>query len=229
MKKKEYLKQFKLILFIKVMKHNIVSILTFTFAFITLGIIYLNAFVKTTYQSSGRLDNQKALYPTLVNTMRTAFLSDFVINQVETNLIEQSVLHGNGNAITKVELQNGLIVPTSSDSAYITISFRSQDKKIVKPTLEVIFDVAIEYIANQTNHSDFNKLKVFDEPSEPVDISNNKQKILIFGFLGLTLSYCISFIVDYKYDLVYEINDVIDLNTNVLELNYTERKQEKNE
>ncbi len=201
-------------------------IIVFTLLVLGIGTI---GFTKITYKSSAQLINGQVLTNSSVNTFKIAFKSNLIINRIEENLSNNGIYHKNGSKITADEITEGLEITSSNNSTYIYINFTGTDKSILKDTLNASLTEIINYFTKEDNKAQFYGLKIFNEPSEPVDISNNKQKILIFGFLGLTLSYCISFIVDYKYDLVYEINDVIDLNTNVLELNYTERKQEKNE
>ena len=205
---------------------HIYFIVIFTLLIFGIGIV---GFSKSTYQSSAQLINGQVLTKTSVNTFKIAFKSNLIINRIEDNLSTNGIHHKSGSKITANEITQGLEIISNNNSTYIYVNFTGTDKSILKDTLNASLNEIINYLTKEDNKAQFYGLKIFNEPSNPVDISNNKQKILIFGFLGLTLSYCISFVVDYKYDLVYDITDVIDLNTNVLELNYIERKKGKNE
>lgn len=229
MEKKQYYKRFEFVTFFKVLKRNLISILVFDFVFCLFGFVYLNFFTPTIYQTSSQLDNKRTITPALLNVISASLKSDDVLDEVILKLQSQDIYQGSYYTITKNEIKDNLILPQSTNSAYLVISYRGKHKEFLKDTLFTILDIGINYIQAQTNQTELNELKIFDEPTEPVDISNNKQKLIIFGLTGLVLSYGVSFIVDYKYDLVYDIGDIKDLDTNVLELNYTERKKEKHE
>lgn len=226
---KEYDKTITFFTLFKVLKHNLVSILCFTITFLLCSTIALTSFVPRKYRTTGQLTNKSNIITTVLSTLTDTFKSDIVLDNVIVKLNEENIKHNNGKAITKDEISSGISLPASNTSSFVTISFTNYDKSTIQTILNVTFDCVINYLKNEAKRSEFSELNISKEASTPVDISNTKQKIIVFTIIAFAVAYLLSFFVDIKYDLVYDANDVRDLNTNVLELNYIERKKGKNE
>lgn len=173
--------------------------------------------------------NKSNIITTVLSTLTDAFKSDIVLDTVIVKLNEDNIKHNNGKAITKNEILSGISLPASNNSSFVTVYFTNYDRNTIQTILNTTFDCVIDYLRNQVKKSEFADLNVSKKASIPVDISNTKQKIIVFTIIAFTVAYLLSFFIDIKYDLVYDMSDIMDLNTNVLDLNYMERKKKKNE
>lgn len=229
LEKKHYEKTITLSFLIKCLKRNILAILSFTLVFFCCTYTSLNFLTPKKYQVNGQLTNRNNITTTVLNTLTDTFKNETVLEKVVVSLTDNGIMHSNNTNITKSEILSGLSIPTSNNSFYITITYTNTDKTIIKDVLTETFNFVIDYLKNEAKRVEFSDLKVSKEVSDAVDISKTKQNVIVFTSCAFLLAYFISLCVDYKYDLVYDIDDVKDLNTNVLELNYTERKKEKYE
>lgn len=228
MEKIQYSKSMGVKGIIRSIRRNIVSIVLFIIVFFTSGFIALNAITPKKYQSTGQLSNGMTIASTILNTLSDGFKSDSFTEITLEKLNGENIIHKNGGFITKNELLDGITIPNVNNSLYINISFANSDNTIVKKTLNVMLESIIEYF-KQENRNEFTKLQIAKSASDPQDISSFKSKLIILLFTSILISSFVPTIIDYKNDLVYEIDDIKELGINVLELNYDGKEKNKHE
>jgi len=209
---------------IKSLKRNILSILCFSLIFLGCGTFYDLQIKGRTYKTSAQIFNKTAITTTNLNTFTISFKSDLVVNRTVEKLNEDKIYHKNGSPFSFKDIYDNVVIPTSNNSTYITISLVGKEKNNLKDVLSTYLNVAIDYLKNETGKIEFSNMSVFNNPSDPIDVSHFKQNMIIYILVGFCISYLTSLFIDYKYDLVYDQNDIKNLSTNVLELNYTENK-----
>ena len=225
MKKQEYKKSVTVLWLFKTLKRNILAIISFTIIFFGCSYVALSSFVPKKYQTSAQLANKISISSTLLNTLNDAFKSDIVIERTINSLAENNITHSNGKNITKNDIISNYSLPSTNISSFVTVTFYGTDKTIMEKSLNTLLEKVIDYLQNDIKKSDYADLKIAKAATTPIDISKTKQKLAIFTLIAFVLAFTVSAIVDYRYDLVYDIDDVKDLNTNTMELNYTERKK----
>lgn len=208
MKNEKYEKKITLISLFQSLKRNLMSIVTFTVFFALLGFTCFKVASPQKYQTTGQLNNKFSITTTVLNTLRDTLKSDLILYRVEEQLESDGIKHKDGSVITQKELSSGLIIPSSNNSFYISISLRGTDKTTLKTSLETIFDVTINYFKTELKRGEFTELRVTKSASNPIDVSNIKLKTACFGFIGFLAAFAISYLFDYKRDLVAEVEDI---------------------
>ena len=209
------------------LKKNFISILCFSITCFLMSSFALAKFTTNRYVTTGQVTNKFNITTTVFSTIRDVFKSDIVVNRTVNKLAENNVIHANSDKITKNEVANGISFPNNNNSFCLTISFYGKDKTTICATLNTMIEVAIDYFKNDLKRGEFTNLVLSREASSVSDASNKKMKAISFTLCAAVVSYMISFMIDYKYDFIYCSNDIKDLNTNVFELNYDERKKNK--
>lgn len=210
---------------ISVLKRNIKAIVGFSASFTLISAVFFLYLSPHKYKATSQVYNKTLITTTTLNTLRDAFYSDTILDDTIEYLSDYSI----GKSISKAEIVNGLSIPNSNTSSYLTITYTSSERNTTTLVLKTLLDKVVDYLKVETKRSEFVGLEVSKYPETAIDISNSKQKVILTACIIFVLSYLISFYIDLQYDLVYDIDDIKSLNTNVIELNYSERKKEKHE
>ena len=222
---KQFEKKFTIISILDSIKKHL-AIFLFIFGYFSVfGVVYSTVITERTYQSTGQITNQGSLTGTYLNTIVNTVKNEDTLEIIASNLSEKKVLHTNGSAITKSYISSGLVFPITNSSSYLNISFVGKEKTILKPVLQEVLEVTVEVIANGSFKDQYKDIRVSNNASDPIDISDTNLKILLFSLVGLGLGIGTAFITDISTDLVYNISDISSLQTNVFELEYTDSKK----
>lgn len=222
---KQFEKKFTIISILDSIKKHL-AIFLFIFGYFSVfGVVYSTVITERTYQSTGQIANQRSLTGTYLNTIVNTVNNEDTLEIIVSNLSEKKVLHTNGSAITKSYISSGLVFPITNSSSYLNISFVGKEKTILKPVLQEVLEVTVEVIANGSFKDQYKDIRVSNNASDPIDISDTNLKILLFSLVGLGLGIGTAFITDNSTDLVYNISDISSLQTNVFELEYTDSKK----
>lgn len=222
---KNYETKISLKTLINVLKRNIMAIAGFTISFTLVSAVFFLYLSPHKYKATSQVSNRSIITTTTLNTLRDAFYSDVILDDTVLFLTENDINYKNGKAVSKADIIEGLSIPNTNTSSYLTITYVNLDKQVTTAVLRTVLDKVVNYLKVESKRSEFTGLEVSKYPETAVDISNSKQKVVLTACIVFVLAYLISFYVDIQYDLIYDIDDIKDLNINVLELKYTERKK----
>ena len=228
MNNKVYEKSFGFNSLIRIFKRNIVSILIFSLICFLTSTLYSFVFLEKKYESSGQLVNGVNVTGTVLNTFIDTFSNEDIFDEVVQKLQEENITNDNGSLITKSQIYGKYSIPKTNNSLYIEIALTCNNKH-ADIILNKTFDIIINYLQNEAKRGEFSKLSISKSASSPTCVTSSFKLVTIFTLFGFLAALCISVIVDFKYDLIYDIEDIHDLNTNAFELNYSTRRKETNE
>ena len=216
--------------FFNVLRRNIIAIIGFTIISLCGGVFAFKVVIPTKYQTSAQFYNSYTITTNVLKTLSDAIISDDVINSATKKLQEKNIVYDNGKVVTKKDILNGISIPSSNKTYYLPVSYTCNNKKIICDILNTIMDETVTYLRDDLKNGAFTKLSVYEYSTEAMDITNSKQKIALFTLVGFALAFATSFVIDVKYDFVFDIADVEEISPNVIEMNYLERKEkQKNE
>lgn len=228
--KKNYEQVIGIKTFFSVLKRNIISIIGFAIISLCGSVFAFKVVIPNKYQTSGQFYNSYMITTEVLTTLTSAIKSDTVLTNSIEKLQEKNITHSDGTLITKNEITTNIAIPSSNKTNYLTISYTYKEKQIICEILNTVLDETVTYLRDDLKNGAFLKLSVYKYSTDVIDITNAKQKIISFGLIGFVLAYLTSFAIDIKYDLVFDIADAKEISMNVMEMDYSERKEkQKNE
>lgn len=225
--KKNYEQVIGIKTFFNVLKRNIISIIGFTIISLCGSVLAFKVVIPSKYKTSGQFYNNYMITTEVLTTLTSAIKSDAVLTNSIEKLQEKNIIHSDGTLITKNEITNNIAIPSSNKTNYLTISYTYKEKQIICDILNVVLDETVTYLRDDLKNGAFLKLSVYKYSTDVIDITNAKQKIISFGLIGFVLAYLTSFVIDVKYDLVFDITDAKEISMHVMEMDYSERKENK--
>lgn len=189
------------------------------------SLIATNLFVAKTYTSSSTLTREGSVIPAnqfdpLVNKIKSTS------NQVASNLLKDGIVHSNGKEITNNDILSGLSFSEYvSNSASITITYKSTDKSIVQPVVKEIVNYCVN---SKSTVTEFAGLYVSSEASFPTTNSSQSKYLLIALAADAVASLAVPFLFEVIGDEVYDREDVELLGCPGFELN-AQKKNKKDE
>lgn len=228
--KKNYEQVIGIKTFFSVLKRNIISIIGFAIISLCGSVFAFKVVIPTKYKSSGQFYNSYTIVTEVLTTLRETIVSDTVLSNSAQKLQENNVFHSDGTLITKSEIANNLEIPSANNTNYFTISYTYTEKQIICDVLNTVLDETVTYLRDDLKNGAFYKLSVYKYSTDVIDATHAKQNTIALTLAGFVLAYAVSFVIDVKYDLVFDITDAKEISPNVMEMNYVERKEkQKNE
>lgn len=228
--KKNYEQTISIKTLFSVLKRNIISIIGFAIISLCGSVFAFKVVIPSKYQTSAQFYNSYTITTNVLKTLSDAIISDDVLNSATKKLQEKNIVYDNGKVVTKKDILNGISIPSSNKTYYLSVSYTCNNKKIICDILNTVMDETVTYLRDDLKNGTFTKLSVYEYSIEVKNVTNSKKKIAIFTLAGFILAYTASFVIDVKYDLVFDVTDAQEISPNVMEINYSERKEkQKNE
>lgn len=228
--KKNYEQVIGIKTFFSVLKRNIISIIGFAIISLCGSVFAFKVVIPNSFRTSAQFYNGYLITADVLTTLRETIVSDTVLSNSVNKLQENNVSHGDGTLITKKEIADNLLIPTANNTNYLTVSYEYKEKQIICDILNTVLDETVTYLRDDLKNGAFVKLNVYKYSTDVADVTNAKQNTIALTLAGFVLAYAVSFVIDIKYDLVFDITDAQEISTNVMEMNYSERKEkQKNE
>ena len=225
--KKNYEQVIGIKTFFSVLKRNIISIIGFAIISLCGSVFAFKIVIPNKYQTSGQFYNGYTIITEVLTTLRNTIVSDTVLSNSVNKLQENNVFHNDGTLITKKEIADNLIIPTANKTNYLTISYEYKEKQIICDILNTVLDETVTYLRDDLKNGAFLKLSVYKYSTDIVDVTHAKQNTIALTLVGFVLAYAVSFVIDIKYDLVFDITDAKEISMNVMEMDYSERKEKQ--
>lgn len=200
----KYKKELTISKMLYIFKKNILVLFGFTILFCALSFVYSGIKHQYTnpYKSNAIIVSNQNLTNRSMGTMSKLVTSTMVCDEVATKLTNQDFKLSTGKEIKSSFIQSNLGSSFSVNTNRITVSFKSSDKNIVEPILNIVLETTLEQSAKfDTLKNNFEIASRASTPSQTFN-TNILKNALMFSAAGLLIGLFLILIKSYYDDKI---------------------------
>lgn len=169
---------------------------------IVLASVISTQFIMTKkYRSSYTLDNVGVLSNDTYNKIA------FIIQRAETINAAVEKLAAEGTSVTASQISSGISIPSwTGNTQYITVSYTSSNKSIIKPILTSLSEASLDALKPS-----YTSMVISSQPGDPTLASKNTTYLIVGLVASIIFSLGFAFVYEIISDEVYDKADIENL------------------